>query len=176
MLLQRPGCRLAFVLMESDYGLNTDPCRIDGWLEQLMKQTGGGSSLTYRLWLSSHTKATAASIADYFGSEIAQHGAIKETLGHAAIKSSLSVRASLYGVDDSTMAQYQGAWEILQSSGNVVDYAALSAYLDEIGVFEALDLRQCDESDVEFLTKSLKKIQQKKFVQYMGSPNESLKN
>ncbi len=159
-----------FVLMESDYGMNTAPEKVDGWILDIMKENGILSP-AYPLWLSSQVKSASSAIVEFSGLSVSLHNEIKGSIERASlVAASLhkTTLATVLGVSDEQMSQYTTAWNIIQSSSNVLDYSMMLSHLDEIGVFEAVDLRQCDKDDINVLTKLLKKIQQKKFIQCMS--------
>jgi hypothetical protein len=164
------GCRLLFVLMESDYGVETGPERADGWLGALL--AGHAESPVLRLWLSSHVASTAEAIAEALGDRVARRDALVHAngargggfSGDSGRASIVPMEASLLGLSDDQVTKLNTAWEIVQTSTNAVDYGLLARYLDEIGVYDALDLRQCDELDIAEITKCLKKIQRKVFT------------
>ena len=56
------------------------------------------------------------------------------------------------------------AWGILNSSANIRDQESLDMIMDEIGLNKADDLRNCEKTDVVKITKTLKKVQQKNFL------------
>ena len=157
------GCRFVYALMESDYGVDTSPEQIDGWISAAMKEF---PAPTVRLWLSSHISTAASEIAQFLGDDTARRDALMNG-NRGAFRSGgpgiVTMEASLLGLSDDQVAKFNTAWEILQTSTNAVDYRALSKYLDNIGVYDALDLRQCDEDDIAEVTKLLKKIQRKVF-------------
>lgn len=157
------GCRFVYALMESDYGVDTSPEVIDGWLLAAMKEF---PAPTVRLWLSSHVPTAATSIAEFLGDNTARREALMNG-NRGAFRSGgpgiVTMEASILGLSDDQVAKYNTAWEILQTSTNAVDYRVLSTYLDNIGVYDALDLRQCDEDDIVEISKLLKKIQRKVF-------------
>ena len=163
--LAPPGCQFVFALMESDFGVDTAPDRIDGWLAGLMRQHGAAPVL--RLWLSAHVGSAAEAIAEHLGDGVARHDVVSSNAGGGGRRGGNSViapmEASLLGISDDEVTKYNTAWEILQTSTNSIDFGMLSKYLDNIGVYDALDLRQCDEDDIAEITKLLKKIQRKVF-------------
>ena len=169
---QNTGCRFVFAMLESDYGLDTSPDRINGWLSILM--SGHTTSPVLRLWLSSHVESTASAIAEFLGEHTARRDALAGVAEHRRIYDSsatviVPMEASLLGISDEEVTKLNTAWEIIQTTTNSIDSAALSSYLDSIGVYDALDLRQCDEGDITEITKLLKKIQRKVFSTCLSS-------
>lgn len=153
--------------MESDFGINTPPDCIDGWVAGLMRSHSSVPVL--RLWLSSQVSAACGSVADHLGDTVARRqNILNEAEAGAGYRSGASgivpLEASVLGVSEDEVAKYNTAWEILQTSTNSVDYGTLCKYLEYIGVYDALDLRQCDEEDIAEITKLLKKIQRKVFT------------
>lgn len=69
----------------------------------------------------------------------------------------------------------QQAWNILHNSSNVEDQDALNDIVDSIGLNDFNDLRHCERTDVLLLTRTLKKVQQKKFLDTLFGKME-LKN
>ena len=162
-----PGCQFIFALSESDYGVDSSPEHIDGWVASLMRERSAAPVL--RLWISSHVNSTADSICQYLGDRVARRDVLLSAAGANGYRGNgnstiIPMAASLLGLPDEQVAKLNTAWEMLQTSTNAIDYGMLSNYLDSIGVYDALDLRQCDEDDIAEITKLLKKIQRKVFT------------
>lgn len=153
---------MIFVLMESDYGIDSSPDHVDGWLLHNIKKS---NAPVFRLWLSSHLKTATSEIFDHIGSNVAQHEVLADGIGSSGSGGGITLlEASIIGLSSEQIAKYNTAWELIQTSTNSVDYGVLSRYLETIGVYDALDLRQCDDEDIEVITNLLKKIQRKVFT------------
>jgi hypothetical protein len=166
------GADILALSLESDYAFDSEGDRIDGWLEILKSGCG-----MHMMWVSSQIRSAVEFIVTNIGPNMARHDAIlmnlKRELSAADVpkdsvsSSSLSIteEAAVLGVGPEKLDRLCSAWNILQSPSNSVDIEALNAYLDKIGVYSALDLRQCDEDDLRKITDLLKKIQMKRFMQ-----------
>lgn len=67
---------------------------------------------------------------------------------------------------------YNNAWKILGNDKMFADncYDEKTSYLDELGIFEATDLRELEEHHVEALSALLKEIPRKKWFKFMSNP------
>lgn len=166
LIPESSGCRILFAQLDSDYGRDTSPDRVDGWLAALVSTHP--SLPVQHLWLSSQVENVSNQIAEYIGDSTARRDAllnssdIRGRFG-AGAASVVPLEASVFGLSDDQVSKLTTAWDILQTSTNSVDHMMLTKYLDFIGVYDALDLRQCDEGDIAEITKLLKKIQRKVF-------------
>lgn len=59
---------------------------------------------------------------------------------------------------------FHRAWDILNSASNVHDQEGLDDLIENIGLCDAHDLRHCEKADLLQLTKTLKKVPQRKFL------------
>lgn len=67
---------------------------------------------------------------------------------------------------------FNNAWKILGNDKMFADncYDQKTSYLDELGIFEATDLKELESHHLETLSALLKEIPRKKFVKFMSNP------
>jgi hypothetical protein len=165
------GANVLVLFLESDYTLDSEGDRIDGWLEIL--KSGCGMQM---MWVSSLVRNAVEFIVSAIGPNAARHDvAMRNPNGVGSVAGieqpaspgyvSASEEATILGISPEKLDRLETAWNIIQSPSNSVDIEALNAYLDKMGVYCALDLRQCDEDDLQTISNLLKKIQMKRFMQ-----------
>lgn len=159
------GANVIVLFLESGYTFDSPDECVDGWLD--ITKSASGSQM---MWASSQVRSAVEFIINAIGPDVARHTEVVKCMAREASATviapvPLSEEAELLGVSAERLERLSTAWSILQSPSNAVDAAALEAYLDKIGTYSALDLRQCDEDDLKRIGDLLKKIQMKRFLQ-----------
>ena len=175
-----------FALLEADYNMHSSPDRISGWLKTFIAE-----SPCFPVWDASLVRKSAQGIASQLEAIVLRNKKHLNKLNAISSFSSTSpLRQHSFGSSDKlASAERQesfgrtlpgsksdsfsredsllGAWEILNSAANVRDQEALDNIMEEIGVNGPDDLRQFEKTDLVHMTKTLKKVQQKKFLEVL---------
>ncbi len=178
--------KTVFALLEADYTVHSSPDRINGWLKTFI-----GESPCFPVWDAALVRKSAQGIASQLEAVISKNKKHLIKLNKTSSFSNTSPprqisldssdklasserqesfgRLSLGGQSGSLSREdsLRSAWEILNSAVNVRDQEALDNIMEEIGVNGPEDLRQCEKTDLLHMTKTLKKVQQKKFLEVL---------
>ena len=89
--------------------------------------------------------------------------------GFAGSKSTGSKKRKSVEIDQEN---YNSAWKILGNDKMFAEncYSEKTAYLDELGIFEATDMKELDDHHIDALSSLLKEIPRKKWLKFMANP------
>ena len=68
------------------------------------------------------------------------------------------------------VSRFEKAWALLQDNTAVTNAAKLSTYLNEIGLSSSYELEFCDSALIQELSRFLKPVQKRNFMQHVQSP------
>lgn len=181
-LFKKGKLQILYVMMQRTYTTVSEPDSCDGWLGIQI-----GDALWYPLWDESTVGPTADSLLTIIGDrckagdnsrrianqQASSTPAPSTTTADPPLSPTMpaKLRTSVSGAaiameltQDDICLQ---AWEILSDPKKALNMAELSAYIEEIGLLEAADLKDCDKDILLSVSAFLKPVQRKKFERLM---------
>jgi hypothetical protein len=157
-LRRNEGLAVEFVNMDADFSMERSDKKLgmkscSSWLRSAI-----GNAKLPSLWTIANVEPTSNKIGEAFDS-------IKELRGGSIPKKKKKPIQYTKREAEGNERRYATAWGILQLANKTNNKDELDSLIASIGVYNAMDLQLCDFDDLMCMSKLLKKIQMRNFVE-----------